>query len=143
MTKETQKSPKTDKTSRPGLGQRLSGFFTGLRSELKKVIWPDKRTLKETTLTVLAISLGCAILIFVVDSLMLGFLNIVGFNRSASPAPAPVTATESAQVTELSSDATDADVTHTSVQEPSETQASAQTSDNTESTVSAQTSSNQ
>ncbi len=88
--------------------KKTGNFFTGIRNELKKVVWPSKLTLKETTLAVLAISIGVAILVFVVDSLMMGLLNLAGFNkphvpRTTRPAAQTETVSSESEGTETSS----------------------------------------
>lgn len=80
------------------LTARATEFFAGIRNELKRVVWPTRETLKETTLAVLAISIGVAILVFAVDSVMMGLLNLAGFNRPHSAAHvSPVTVTETSE----------------------------------------------
>ena len=53
-------------------------FFTGLRAEFKKVIWPDKNTLAKQTAAVVVVSVLLGALISVVDVVMkLGIDKIV------------------------------------------------------------------
>ena len=59
--------------------KRLKNFFIGLKSELKRVIWPDRKRLIQSTATVLAICLIVSILLWVVDTLVGGILKGVGF----------------------------------------------------------------
>ena len=55
---------------------------------LKRVIWPDKKRLIQSTATVLAICLLAAIVLFVVDSVLSTVLNGIGFYSPAVDRPA-------------------------------------------------------
>ncbi|MGI6334613.1 MAG: preprotein translocase subunit SecE [Saccharofermentanales bacterium] len=74
-------------------GKRLKNFFVSLKAELKRVIWPDRKRLIQSTATVLAICVIVGIILFIVDSLIGGLLNLVGFydgsSRSPTAAPTP------------------------------------------------------
>lgn len=73
---------------------RLGRFFSDLRAELKRVVWPDRKKLVSSTLIVLAICVAAGIFLWIVDTLLMGFLNTVGFyNPSGTtvPTPAPTT----------------------------------------------------
>ena len=49
-------------------------WFKGLKTEFKKIIWPDKQTIARQTTTVVVISVALGVIIMVVDSLVqLGF----------------------------------------------------------------------
>jgi preprotein translocase subunit SecE len=70
-----------------------------IRAELKKVIWPDRRKLIQSTGTVIAIVLVFGIVIWVVDTVLSVFLTSIGFFSpsavvTATPTPA-ITATVS------------------------------------------------
>lgn len=84
--------------------KRLKAFFVSLKAELKRVIWPDRKKLQQTTLTVLAICLLTAIILFVIDQALALLLNGVGFYN-----PAATTTT----VTETTAATTTAEVTTT------------------------------
>ena len=68
-------------------GKKLKTFFTNLRSELKRVIWPDRKRLIQSTATVIAICLMCGVILFFIDSVLSGTLNAIGFYE---PKPATV-----------------------------------------------------
>lgn len=77
--------------------KRKSGFFTGLVAELKRVVWPDQKKLLHSVAAVLVIAIAFAILIWVVDSLVYGGLNWIGFHKpneihtqSESPIPSAI-----------------------------------------------------
>ena len=45
-------------------------WFTGLKAEFKKIVWPDKNTLAKQTTAVVAVSVVLGALISVVDALL-------------------------------------------------------------------------
>ena len=45
-------------------------WFKGLKSEFKKIVWPDKNTLAKQTTAVVAVSVVLGALISVVDALL-------------------------------------------------------------------------
>ena len=57
---------KKDDNTKPGFFKRVGKWFREMRSELKKVVWPDGKTTAKNTGTVLLCSLivGAAIWIF-------------------------------------------------------------------------------
>ena len=69
--KNVKKSSKSDK---PGLGTKISTFFKGLFSELKKIVWfGKKQTAKSTGLVVVSLIVVSA-LISLID---LGFNSVI------------------------------------------------------------------
>jgi len=72
-----------DKEKKPNqfelVGKKIVKFFIELKSELKKVVWPDRKKLTQSTITVVMICVFAAILIFSVDKILSGFLGAVGF----------------------------------------------------------------
>lgn len=71
---------KMSKTSKSGKsGNRFIKFFVELKAELKKVVWPDRKKLVQSTITVVSICLIMAAIIFVIDRILAGGLNLVGF----------------------------------------------------------------
>ncbi len=50
----------TEKTKKPG-------FFKGVKSEFKKVTWPDKKSLLKQTVAVVSVTIVLGILIAVFD----------------------------------------------------------------------------
>ena len=83
-------------------GKKLKNFFVNLKAELKRVVWPDRRRLIQSTATVLAICVLIGIVLFIVDSMLGGLLNAMGFYSPNVPAPttaATTTATTAVQET--------------------------------------------
>lgn len=52
-------------------------WFKGLKSEFKKIIWTDKKTLGKQTIAVTVISIILCVLITLVDSVVLEFVNLI------------------------------------------------------------------
>ena len=71
------KSKKSNKLALAG--KKIGKFFSDLKTELKKVVWPDRKKLIQSTATVLMICVFAAIFVFSVDKILSGFLNLVGF----------------------------------------------------------------
>lgn len=59
--------------------KKFAKFFTELKAELKKVVWPDRKKLTQSTIAVVGICIFAAILIFTIDQILSGFLNAVKF----------------------------------------------------------------
>lgn len=58
----------TSKESKPSLGARLKKWFVNIITELKRVIWPDRKKLRQSTLTVLLIIAISVVIILVFDT---------------------------------------------------------------------------
>lgn len=87
---------------KPGLFARFRNFIAGLRNELKRVVWPDKKQMKQTFTAVVIVVAIAAATVFIVDSILSAGLRAVGFedpvqNTGANPTPTP-------QVTEPADD---------------------------------------
>jgi preprotein translocase subunit SecE len=52
---------------------KMSTYFRGVRSELKKVIWPDRKELMNYTGVVIFISVLVAVIVYILD-LVLAFI---------------------------------------------------------------------
>lgn len=61
---------------------KIKRFFGSLKNELKLVVWPDKKEVKQTTAVVLVVVAATVILVFVVDSIMVGILRLTGFDTA-------------------------------------------------------------
>lgn len=48
-------------------GKKIGRWFREMRSELKKVVWPDGKKVLKNTLTVIACAIAVAIVIWVFD----------------------------------------------------------------------------
>ena len=70
------------------MGNGLKTFFGNLKAELKRVIWPDKKRLVQSTATVIVICLFAAIALYIVDTLLSTVLTGVGFYSPKTEVPA-------------------------------------------------------
>ena len=52
-------------------------WIKGLKSEFNKIIWTDKKTLVRQTVAVVSITAVLSIIIFVLDSAVLQFINLL------------------------------------------------------------------
>ena len=56
---------------------KIIGFFTYIVKEMKKVTWPKREELKESTMVVIATSLIFAIFVYAVDKVINEGLKII------------------------------------------------------------------
>lgn len=82
MAEKKQVTRKT-KSGKPSLGVRFKRFFSNIRSEVKRVVWPDRRKLFQSTVTVLIIILAAAVVIWAFDSIINLVLTKIGFYTPA------------------------------------------------------------
>ncbi|HHT45379.1 MAG TPA: preprotein translocase subunit SecE [Fastidiosipila sp.] len=80
------------KDGKPGIGARFKRFFSSIRSEIKKVVWPDREKLVQSTATVLMIILAAAVILWAFDSIINLVLTNVGFYTPAAVETAPAVA---------------------------------------------------
>ena len=93
-------------------GKKLKTFASNLKAELKRVVWPVRKKLIQSTATVLAICLIIGIALFFIDSVLGGILNSVGFysqtpttNTTTQTTVAPTDATTTlAETSETTAD---------------------------------------
>ena len=90
--KKTDKKDKKDK-QKPNIGRNLLSFFTNLKAELKRVVWPDRKRLIQSTVTVLVICVMASVSLFIVDSLLGAALNGIGFYNTGKTAATKATTT--------------------------------------------------
>ncbi len=89
-------------------GKKIKVFFGNLRAELKRVIWPDRKRLIQSTATVLAICLMFGLILFFIDTVLSGTLNAIGFYepKPTTVATQPATTESVSAETEPSSSET-------------------------------------
>ncbi|MDW7659244.1 MAG: preprotein translocase subunit SecE [Bacillota bacterium] len=80
-------------------GKKLKSFFINLKAELKRVVWPDRKRLIQSTATVLAICVMIGVILFIVDSVLGGTLNALGFYSPNVTTTATTTAATTAATT--------------------------------------------
>ncbi|HHU08101.1 MAG TPA: preprotein translocase subunit SecE [Clostridiaceae bacterium] len=59
--------------------QRIAHGVSDIKAELKRVVWPDRKKLKQSTATVLAIILMFTVLIYVFDTTIRYVFTATGF----------------------------------------------------------------
>jgi preprotein translocase subunit SecE len=57
--------------------EKIVDFFNGVTKEMKKVTWPSKEELKDSTAMVLASSVIISLFIFVVDAVFTKILELL------------------------------------------------------------------
>lgn len=58
-------------------GGRAKTWLEGLRTEFKKIIWPDQKTLVKQTVAVIAITAVLAVLISIFDAAILQGIDLL------------------------------------------------------------------
>ena len=56
---------------------KLATYFRGVKGELKKVLWPNKKELVNYTSVVLFISIMTSIVVYILDLIIGGILSII------------------------------------------------------------------
>ena len=94
MAAKDDKNRKSEKKSdKPGLFERIKKFFKNLKSEFKKIVWPNRSQLVKQTIAVLLISLLLGAFIWLID---LGAKSLVGLTSTVGTGTTPTT-TQSAE----------------------------------------------
>ena len=95
MAAKDDKNRKSDKkkSDKPGFFEKIKKFFKNLKSEFKKIVWPNRSQLVKQTIAVLLISLLLGAFIWLVD---LGAKSLVGLTSQVGTGTKPAT-TESAE----------------------------------------------
>lgn len=60
---KSQKPAKAKKGAKPDVKERVVAFCKGVKAEFRKIIWPNKETLKNQTIVVLAVSVVLGVFI--------------------------------------------------------------------------------
>jgi preprotein translocase subunit SecE len=70
--------------AKPSLFQRIATYFRGVVSEMKRVVWPSRQEVVNSTFIVLVTLVFFAIFTFVIDWLATGGMElIIGFAQSS------------------------------------------------------------
>ncbi len=107
----------TKKDAKPSIFARLKKWFVNIINELKRVVWPDKKKLKQSTMTVLLIIAISTVTILIFDSVIAFILRTSGFYSSK---PATPETTEPPAIVETSEPAETGDSTTTTPQSTGE-----------------------
>ena len=63
--------------SKPGFFKRIGKWFREMKSELKKVIWPSRKTLTNNTLISVGAILASAVVLWGLDMVAQGLINVI------------------------------------------------------------------
>ena len=90
MAAKDDKNRKSDKkkSDKPGLFERMKKFFKNLKSEFKKIVWPNRSQLVKQTIAVLLISLLLGAFIWLIDfgaKSLIGVTSQVGTGTTTAP----------------------------------------------------------
>lgn len=68
-----------EKTKKPKVGflKRVSNFFKEIKSELKKIVWPSKKELLNSTLTVMFVIVIMTLFVVLADKLFHSLLKLL------------------------------------------------------------------
>lgn len=78
--KEAEKKNKKNKNAdkeKVGLFKRIARFFKDMRSEAKKIVWPNKKQVLNNTVVVLIVMAVCSIVIWPLDWLLLRLFELM------------------------------------------------------------------
>jgi preprotein translocase subunit SecE len=104
----------SQKGSKPSFGARIGKWFSNIINELKRVIWPDKKKLKQSTLTVLLIIFLAVVTILVFDAVVRLIFTVTGLYSTKEPTPTVPLPIE----TQLTDDTDPVETTEASESEP-------------------------
>ena len=92
---ESRSKKPVKKGGKLSLGGRLKKWFVNIITELKRVIWPDRKKLRQSTLTVLLIIAISVVIILVFDTLITFIMRTTGIYSTKEPVESnPLTAEE-------------------------------------------------
>lgn len=69
LKKTTQAVKKSSGDEERGVSERIKQWFSDLKSELKKVVWPTRQQTVKNTTVALALTFAAAVVLWVFDSL--------------------------------------------------------------------------
>ena len=61
---------KGKKSKKPGIFKRIAGWFSGLKTEFSKIIWPDREKIYKDTVTVVTATICLGVVIALFDMLL-------------------------------------------------------------------------
>jgi len=75
--KQSKKAKASGESKLSKAGKGIKKWFKDLKGEIKKIVWPDAKTVAKSTLVVLAAVAVCAVAIFAVDQLLSFALSLL------------------------------------------------------------------
>ncbi len=101
--KKNEKKPKNpDGNIFVRAGKAIKKFCKDLKGEIKKIVWPDAKTVLKSTAVVLAVVIVCAIVIGLIDWLLSGSISLLERGAEALAAKEETTTAATAAVMSLS-----------------------------------------
>ena len=83
-------------------GKAIKKFCKDLKGEIKKIVWPDAKTVLKSTAVVLAVVIACAIVIGLIDWLLSGSISLLERGAEALAAKEETTTAATAAAMSLS-----------------------------------------
>lgn len=68
---------KPTKNKKDSFGKRFTQFFKDLRSEVKKVVWPSKKQVRNNTVVVLTFMAIAAAFVWIIDFILTLLVNLI------------------------------------------------------------------
>lgn len=65
------------KTSKVGHVKKMKDFFSGVKAEFKKIIWPDKELVLKQSVAVVGISVVLGVIIAILDFILQNGVNLL------------------------------------------------------------------
>ncbi len=81
------RSRKPAKKAKASLGSRLKKWFVNIITELKRVMWPDKKKLRQSTVTVLMIIAISVAIILAFDTVITFIMRTTGIYSTKEQTP--------------------------------------------------------
>ena len=63
--------------AKKGFFAKIKDYFTGVRSEMKKVSWPSRKETWKYTLVVIIVCAAFALLFWILDTIFLALLGLI------------------------------------------------------------------
>ncbi len=67
----------TQTSSTENKSKKASGFFKGVKSEFKKIVWPTKKLLVQYTIVVIIMSILLSLIVYGLDMLFLNLIQLI------------------------------------------------------------------
>lgn len=75
--KDAAKKPAKKNDKKDSFGKRFTHFFKDLKSEVKKVVWPSKKQVKNNTAVVIAFMAIAAVFVCGIDFILTTLVNMI------------------------------------------------------------------
>lgn len=75
--KDAATKPAKKKEKKDSFGKRFAHFFKDLKSEVKKVVWPSKKQIKNNAFVVLSFMAIAAVFVWIIDFILSALVNLI------------------------------------------------------------------